>query len=480
MRQIATLVYGVGIIGLFLLNRAPKSKTSSALYLPLLWLLIAGSRNFGEWLYLGAPVDAAALPSDAGDAYLEGNPIDRNLLAGMVALGVIILIRRSPRVSKLLKANLPVLLFFVYCGLSILWSDFAYVGFKRWIRASGDLVMVLVILSERDWLAARKRILAWAGFILVPVSILFIRYYPEFGRAYGRFDYTVSWTGVSSTKNGLGMISMILGLAAASRVLDALRLEKGATRYKLLLAHGTVLAMAVYLIHMANSATSLACFILGSGILVLSTFRFSVRKPVVLHLAVAATLLFAISTLFLDMDSGVLSGLGRNATLTGRTDVWHRALGLVQNPVLGAGFESFWIGPRLVFMRGLDSTINQAHNGYLEIYLNLGWVGAGLLGIMIIKGYGNIMSAFRRDPDPARLRLVYFTVALFYDFTEAAFKMMNPVWILFLLAIIAVPRSIAAETPTSAGRRRRKLRKVAPSQPVAENALATGLHRRAS
>ena len=49
----------------------------------------------------------------------------------------------------------------------------------------------------------------------------------------------------------------------------------------------------------------------------------------------------------------------------------------VENPLLGAGFENFWVGERQVTLGGLGG--NQAHNGYLEIYLNLGWVGILLL-----------------------------------------------------------------------------------------------------
>jgi exopolysaccharide production protein ExoQ len=434
LRQVATLLYAAGILVLFLLNRDPKTKTSGAIFVPFFWMLVAGSRNVGEWLQMGAP-------TDGGDAYLEGNPFDRNLLAGLVALGLIILIRRRKRVAKILKSNLPVLLFFSYCALSILWSDYPFVGLKRCVRASGDLVMVLIILSEIDSLGARKKILAWTSFLVLPLSILLIRYYPNLGRAFGTWDYAVSWTGVSSTKNGLGMISMMFGLASESRFLDAFLGQKTANRTRLLIAHGIVLATAVYLIHMANSATSLACFVFGSAVLVSTYYRPLIQRPALVHCLVGTILFVAFSALFLNLGSGLVEDLGRNSTLTGRTDVWRRVVTLVTNPIFGSGFESFWIGPRLARMRSLDPGLNQAHNGYIEVYLNLGWVGIISLAAVILTGYRNIVAALRQDPDPARLRLVYFVVALSYNFTEAAFKMMNPVWILFLLAIIAIPET---------------------------------------
>jgi exopolysaccharide production protein ExoQ len=441
LTQIATLICVFGILGLFLFNWDSEAKTSKALWIPLIWLLIAGSRNIGEWLQSGTPL----LVSD--NPYVEGNAIDRNLLAGLVALGVIVLIRRRHAVGKILSANWAILLFLVYCLVSVYWSDFPYVGFKRWIRFSGDLVMVLVILSDRDWLAARKKILAWPAFVLLPLSILFIRYYPNLGRTYSRWDYFVSWTGVSTTKNGLGMISMIFGLAAASRLFDLFGNRQEPNRLRRVIAHGTIFAMALYLIQVAHSATSLACFILGGAVLVLTSWRAVARWPGLIHILLGSLLFISYASLFIIPGSGLLEVLGRNSTLTGRTDVWTRVVTLVRSPAFGTGFESFWIGSRLAEMRLLDPGLNQAHNGYLEIYLNLGWVGLTLLAIVILAGYRNAISAFHRDPNTARLRLVYFVIALSYNFTEGAFKMMDPIWILFLLSTIALPAVATEESP---------------------------------
>ena len=69
------------------------------------------------------------------------------------------------------------------------------------------------------------------------------------------------------------------------------------------------------------------------------------------------------------------------------------------------------------------------------------------MAVVIMTGYRNIISAFHRDPNTARLGLVYFVVALSYNFTEAAFNMMNVIWILFLLSTIALPAVAGEESP---------------------------------
>ena len=72
------------------------------------------------------------------------------------------------------------------------------------------------------------------------------------------------------------------------------------------------------------------------------------------------------------------------------------------------------------------------------MFLNLGWVGVALIGLLVVWGYRNVSVAFRRHPEAGRLGLAFLVVALAYNLTEAAFKMMHPVWIAFLLAV-AVP-----------------------------------------
>ena len=68
-------------------------------------------------------------------------------------------------------------------------------------------------------------------------------------------------------------------------------------------------------------------------------------------LFVLAVLGTAVTALFLDPGGGMVSALGKDPTLTGRTEIWGFVLGLHTNPLVGTGFESFWLGPRLTKMR---------------------------------------------------------------------------------------------------------------------------------
>ncbi len=431
VRLVAAIVFALGIWLLFRLNREKEVSTSKALWIPTFWLFIAASRNIGEWLHYD--------PGGQSDRYLEGNPLDRAFLSVILALALIVLISRGRRVGTLLRSNIPILMYFFYCGISILWSDFPDVSFKRWFRALGDVAMILIVLSDLDWLAAIRRLFARVGFVVVPVSILFIRYFPELGRAYSRGGRS-SWTGVGTDKNALGMICLVFGLAAIFRFLQLRKEESDASKKGPLFAQGSLIAMTLYLLWQANSATAFACFFLAGGLMVLTQLFPVARKPIVLRLLIAVAVIVPLSAMFLGIGSGLVGTLGRDTTFTGRTAIWQAALGMGSNPLLGAGYESFWLGQRLHGVENLiGQGVNQAHNGYIEIYLNLGWVGLVLLAILLITGYRNIFTAVLGGVQAGNLRLAFFIIAVAYNFSEGGFKMMHPVWITFLLSIAVSP-----------------------------------------
>jgi exopolysaccharide production protein ExoQ len=423
----------LGIWQLFRLVRDKDARTSMALWIPVSWLFICSSRNVSEWLHYSGDTQT--------NRYLEGNPLDRAILTGILLLAVLVLIKRGARVLAVLRANIPILLYFSYCGMSFIWSDYPDVSFKRWFRAIGDVVMVLVVLTDPDWYEALKRLLTRVGFMVIPLSALFIRYIPELGRAYSQGGQP-SWTGVSTDKNALGIMSALFGLAALYYFVESYRQPGEGKGRGALFAYGIVLIISFYLLYASNSATALSCFILGGSLMVMTQLFQKARNATILNLAVAATILVPFSAMFLGIGSGLVQDLGRNTTFTGRTAIWHCAIPMVGNPIIGEGFESFWLGQRLLDIeRCIDQGLNQAHNGYIEVYLNLGWLGITLLAILLITAYRRTVTAARSQTRAGSLRLAFFIVAVDYNFSEGGFKMMNPVWICLLAAIAIMPES---------------------------------------
>jgi len=436
---LAASVFTIGIAGLFFFDRE-QARVSKALWIPTIWLFFGSSRSLGEWLGMGGTNEIA-------NAYLEGDPIDRNFLIVLQVIALIVLINRGRRVGPILRRNWVIGLFFLYAALSMAWSDYPFVTLKHWIKGIGDLMMVLIVLTEPSIAGAVKRLVTRLGFVLVPLSLLFIWYYPSLGRTH-TMDWTPEAVGVATQKNGLGELCDIFGLALLWRFRNTYNDRKDPNRRRRLLVLVAVLAMIVWLLHLCNSMTSICALCMAGGVMLLSTRPAFRRRPAFLHLLIAGVIVCTMYALFFQSSGALIQGLGRDATLSGRTDAWPQFIKLVNNRLVGVGYESFWLGNRLQevweITQGLK--INEAHNGYIEVLLTLGWLGEGLLGVLFATGYRNVIRAYRSDPDANSLRIAWFLAVVITGLTEAAFRMMGLPWIVFLLATAAAQWNAPRET----------------------------------
>lgn len=427
---LAALVCAIGILGLFLLDRDREARVSPALWLPVAWLAIGGSRNISVWL-------GASPVAVSGAEYLDGSPLDRAVMSGLIVMGLSILSARGRQTRDVLRRNWPLLAFFLYCAASITWSEFPFVALKRWTKVVGNLVMIFIVLTDPDPACAVKKFLTRTAFLLIPSSILLIKYYPDLGRYYDRWEGNVFYSGVTTDKNLLGLLCLVLGFGILSRFIETFRAS--VHRPQKMFAIAVVLAMNLWLFSVARSATSLACFIVGGALItVLSLWRRA--RPWMVHVTVGGLSIVAvIASTSQSALAYLVESFGRDTTLTGRTDLWNDLLGLSRDPWFGVGFESFFLGDRLeILWSKYWWHPNEAHNGYIETYLTLGFVGLCLLGLVMIIGYRNAIHTYRRDQSAGSLRLAFVIVAPLYNITEAAFKVTNPLWILFLLAVAAV------------------------------------------
>ena len=429
MPLIATIICLSVIVGLFALDRDRGVRISPALWIPTVWMLINGSRPVSQWLHPGS-AESLAMQS------AEGSPMDAAIFGLLILAGIAVLNFRTRRTGDILRRNLPILLFFCYCAISIFWSDYPFIALKRYSKAIGDMVMVLVVLTDANPLAAIQCFFKRVTFILLPLSALLIFFYPGLGTAFDPVDRVTMYVGVTTFKNLLGMIAMVCGISSVWSFLCAYEDPQMPRRGKHLLAHGLMILTAIFLLLKCDSMTSVSCFGLASGLMVMSTQKWTRRKPGRIHLVFAAALAVPLFALFL--DSGMVHMLGRKANLTDRTSIWEAVLAMHTNPLVGRGFESFWMGSTLQRVWDLSvHGIQEAHNGYLEVYINLGWIGELLLAAVIVTAYPKILSTLRRIPRLGQLSLAYFTAGLIYSLTEAGFRMMNPIWIAFLLAIVS-------------------------------------------
>jgi exopolysaccharide production protein ExoQ len=409
-------------------------RPSLAVWIPTCWLLINGSRQPSQWLGLRS----GAL----NQALYEGSPVDQVIYGTLIVAGILVLANRGVRINQLAKTSSWIILFFLYEGISCVWSDFPFIAFRRWSKASGDLVMVFVLFSDPYPVRAITAAIKRSGFVLIPLSVLFVKYYQDWGRIIDSWGQSY-YTGVTLDKNMFGYLLFAYGLFFASELVCAFRQDSSsrAIRRTNLVSYGLLLAMVAWLTPLANSKTSL--FALISGIAVILALQSSKVKRNLWPVLIAIVLIAAISNALFSVNSVVLEASGRDASLTGRTGIWQTVLSEPINPVLGTGYTSFWLGERLQRIWALypRTPLVQAHNGYIEVYLNLGVVGLALLGGVLWTALRN---ARRRlfaaqyttgnldDSVFQTFGIAYILAYLVYNITEATFVGLNFLFIIFL------------------------------------------------
>lgn len=423
-----------------------KKGFSPTLWLPTLWVLLSVSRIGPAW-------DLTRLEAASDIDFLGGSLLLRSSYLLLMAAGIVVLAQRKINWIEVLQKNFLILLLFAYMGMSILWSDFAGVAAKRWIKAVGMLIMIFVLYSsDTDLRRVFHRFFNLTFAIILSSSLVVIFLFPRYGISEHTYYGTLSWVGITMHKNGLAQVAMI----CAAYYLWFLIISRSRALFSL---ERLLLVLALILLVGAESMTSLVIFVAVSVLIIsihylkLPATHFFVTIPylIVMGLLTLACLHFV----FFDgqLFSGALEMLGRDATLTGRIDLWQDVLAYAwERPLFGYGFGSFWIGDlgndlwaKYVWLP------NQAHNGYIDTFISLGIFGLILLGVVIVRSFYNITRELPGNYAFAMIRIYLLLMIISHNLTESSLCRLNHfLWFLFLLVVVRFPMPTTddhAETP---------------------------------
>jgi exopolysaccharide production protein ExoQ len=431
--SVALLFWLVLLLGLLCFDPAKDPETSPALWVPLIWIFIVGSRLPSQWL--NDRVGGAA------QALEEGNTTDSAVYSVLILLAIGILMSRSFNWSGFFTRNPALIAFLCFALASVLWSDFPFVAFKRWFRDLGNYLVILVALSDPRPQEAVRSLLRRLFFLLITLSVLLVKYYPDIARHYDSWTGVPEYTGATTSKNMLGVLCLISGVFffwdTATRWSER---KERRTRW-IILVNVVLIYWTLWLLDMSSSATSRLCLVLGCLVIAAAQSEWVKRRPVVLTALIPVGICLYLLLAFglgIDINAAIAAAVGRDPTLTGRTNIWNAVLGTHTNPLVGVGYESFWLGPRLTRVWALAGSVNEAHNGYLEVYLNLGLVGLALLLGFLVASYRTICRRLSSSSGLGSLALAWWTILPFYNVTESAFKG-QLMFVIFLLGAIVVP-----------------------------------------
>jgi exopolysaccharide production protein ExoQ len=321
----------------------------------------------------------------ADDAYVGSSTL-QVIYAVSYALVALRLFQQRRRALAAAFASPALCLLIVYSLGSYFWSDVPDITLRRGFALVGTFIasIHLAVAFTRN---QQIKLLAWIFATILIASIVAAAFFPDYGLYMDR--YSIAWQGIYLHKNGLGQgaaFSVLLWTILASR-----------RRRWAVLAFGSMLLVSMLVLVMSDSASS----VLVASCLVLLWFSVLIlrARSIVAASAFSVALPCAIlccGVVILNAD-WILSLLGREITLTGRTELWPLVwTEFAGAPWFGHGYGAFWLGlqgPSRAIWSQLTWTPSHAHNGYLDTGLQLGIIGVSLLMVILV---GSIVSSLRQ------------------------------------------------------------------------------------
>jgi exopolysaccharide production protein ExoQ len=397
----------------FLLRLEAKQSpdVSKVIWIPTIWMLSAASKPLAAWFRAsGADPDS-------------GSPIDRAFLIVLIFIALLVLLKRRFDWSSAIKDNSWLMILIIFMLISVLWSGIPGISFKRWAREFLAVLMAFIVLSESRPRHAMESILRRTAYILIPLSPLLIKYFPQYGVQYNRWSGARMWVGVAMQKNGLGRLCMV---AAFFLIWSLIRRwqgnNPGVWKYQTHIEI-IVLAITLWLITGGAKTSATSLIALAMGLISYITFYFMKKagKTIgagLLMLVVAFMIIYGTTSVFTgQMKFGFIANVaGRDETLTGRTEIWARLLPVaMQKPIFGGGFGGFWTPATRETFR-----ISGSHNGYLDVLIGLGFVGLVLTSIFLLSSCRRAHQVIDVDFDWGALWIGFIIMAVAHNVAESS------------------------------------------------------------
>jgi exopolysaccharide production protein ExoQ len=385
-------------------------------------------------------------------APVSGGAVSRMLWLGLLALSAIILLWRAGLMWVLTRTLNPFLLVFVALAvLSVAWSIDLSLSARRLVRML-TIVLACLAFVLMSWHARRfQSVVRPILTVMLLGSLLFGLAFPTLAiHQETSAELIGAWRGLANHKNGLGDLSCLAlifwfhaWLAREVRLVPAL-------------AGGSIAATCLVL---SRSSTSLAATAFVMVLLLVLLRTPSNLRPYfafLVSMLVAGLLVYALAILNLIPGLGTLMApvvllTDKAVTFTGRTEIWTIISDHIRyRPFLGTGYGAYWTAAPVPgtesyeFISRMRSFYpGSAHNGYLEIVNDLGWVGLACLIAYIATHVRQCLRLLEIDRHQSALYLALFFQQAITNLSETHwFSVLSVDFVVMTLATTALARGL--------------------------------------
>jgi exopolysaccharide production protein ExoQ len=376
-----------------------------------------------------------------GDMLVATTQEDHTLtrLAWMLAYGLtgLVAIESFRRTASAMRRNLWAVTISLLAVASCLWSAAPGDSIKMGLFLVATTLVALWFSEAFSWEDQMKMIML-TGTAMALASTLVVIFVPSVG-----LDsmHGTNWQGIFYSKNHCGRIMLFL----LTPVLY-FPWKKSISGHIIKTAY---FLLAIFLIGMSRSRSAwfvtvlyLACFFFMRQ---MRRFR---GKEARAANALAVPVVAAAVVGGLSILSAVLAATGRDLTFSGRTTIWRYLLEAISmQPVLGYGYDAFWqSGQGFHVFMAVRSTMrfmgSYAHNGYLDVALQLGLLGLVLLLYSFVAATRNFLAVPRfARTTAARWYFGIIVLSLVYNIDEATFCVQGHLpWMMYIFACAGLLR----------------------------------------
>ena len=368
-----------------------------------------------------------------------GNPALVQLMRYSVLLGSVLLLGMRWRTSFIAfqrgRLLWPLILWIM---LSIAWSLYPEQTFDAIKGQVLPYTTFCIYFASRFSIREQLQLVAITLGITAFLSFVYAVAIPSVGKHVGdKFDG--AWKGIYPEKNNFsGMTTVTLLVYLILNFYNRNRLEKRLAKLGL--------GFSVCLILLSTSMTGLLVFIALTGsILLFHKYRWQGGRTIFITDIVLLLLLVVSLSIFHNWFD-IMQELGKDPTMSGRTTIWVGTWEKIhQSPWLGYGLEGFWQegNPMAVEVGRVlhrDFVPSHAHNGFLDMLTDIGWIGFGLFAIGFFATFRIALKRAYRAACPEDFwPLSVIFLLLFYNITETWFlKQGNFFWVMYLTMFLSV------------------------------------------